>query len=132
MSVKLEDTRVFRGGRTAREMKLETESVELDGWNEDGALRLRFRMKSKGGGITRVTIKVGPKDFAKLLDAMIRANRQDMMREAAAVLAVELGKQKDREKAIAMEARQSVVDAANQAYQDAPEGRDHVEGLVRG
>ena len=54
-----------------------------------------------------------------------------MQQIPGATLAAELAKQSDHDKVTVRKARQSVVKAANKAFEDAPEGRDHAERLTR-
>lgn len=63
---KLVATDVFRGGRTAIELKQEPTKCRfrVDG---DGLLVFEFEIKSKGGGKTVIHFKVGEKDFEPIL-----------------------------------------------------------------
>jgi hypothetical protein len=126
--MKLTAAEVRRAGRTAREWNLEASRVELD--TDDDSLDFQFSLSSKGGGITDVKVSIGLGDFGAVISAMFEANRGRAMHEVAAALATEIAKQPEHDKRLARQARDSVVGAANEAYQSAPTGRDHAERLV--
>ena len=126
---KLAAAEVSRSGRTARTWNFETNKVELEG--EGSGLQLRFSLSSKGGGITDVKITIGPEDFGALTLEMTNADRARATREMAAALATEMGKQVEYDKVTIQKARKSVLEAAERAYSEAPEGRDHAERLTR-
>ena len=126
---KLAAAKVYRSGRTARAWNHETNRVDLD--TEKDSLNLKFSLSSKGGGITEVQIAIGPDDFSALVAAMVSVDRGRATREMAAIVASELAKQPDYDRVTARGARESVVEAASVAYEQAPEGRDHAERLTR-
>jgi len=126
---KLTAAEVCRSGRTARTWNHETHKVELDTEKEE--LRLKFSLSSKGGGITDVKVTIGADDFSTLVTAMASAARSRALEVMAAILASELAKQSEFDTEIVQNARQSVVEAAEQAFREAPAGRDHAERLTR-
>ena len=126
---KLEAAEVSRAGRTARTWNHETDQVELVSVRD--AVCLTFSLGSKGGGITDVKLTIGADDFAALASAMASANRGRATREMAATVASEIAKQSDYDTLIVREARESVADAAENAYMEAPQGHDRAEKLLR-
>lgn len=126
---KLKAAVVWRAGRTARSWNHETNKVELD--TEKELLQFKFSLTSKGGGITDVRLTIGADDFAPLALAMLTADRSRAMQETSAALAAELTKQTEFDAATIRKARESVVEAAEKAYTEAPAGRDHAERLTR-
>ena len=126
---KLTAAKVFRAGRTARAWNHETNAVDLA--SEKEAVRLKFDLSSKGGGITEVRVIIGPDDFSVMVAAMAKADRTRALQAMASILASELAKQSEFDTEIVQKARQSVVEASQKAYSDAPEGRDHAERLTR-
>src|SRR5262249_55212166 len=119
---------VRRGGRTARSWTFETSNVQLE--TENGKLRLRFSLSSKGGGITDVKVTIGSADFSALAGALATADRSIAVQAMSATLTAELSKQPEFDLALTRTARQSVVEAAARAFRDAPDGRDHAERLT--
>ena len=129
---KLKDANVYRAGKTARHKNLETKKVSLMSlW---GTLDLGFSLASKGGGETEVQLKIGPEDFSDLASAMVLVDRERAMLVMAETLFRAVGKQSDldsdRNKERIQEGRQSVVDAANKAYTEAPPSRNQAERLT--
>jgi hypothetical protein len=128
-AVELADAQVCRSGRTARTWNAETKKVELDPSKE--GLRLDFAMQSKGGGVTEVKLTIGPRDFSSIVATMVLADRTVAIREMAAAVAKELENQASHDSAKIRSGRLSVVEAADRACQDAPNGRDHAERLMK-
>ena len=100
MARKMTATKVYRGGRTVRERKYETDDVKVDSggsyrsskeesFREKKVLTFEFSLASKGGGTTDVHISIGREDFALLLDSMVRVDR----RAAMVAMSAELAKQ---------------------------------------
>jgi hypothetical protein len=126
--MKLTDAKIERSGVTARTWNFETTDVRLE--TAGAATCLLFKLKSKGGGVTEVRLTIGPKDFAALAENLVKVDRGAAMGAMAARLAAEIARQGEAERAVARKARESVVEAANEAYQSAPSGRDHAQRLV--
>jgi hypothetical protein len=126
---KLKAASVHRSGRTARTWNFENDKVDLV--QRQGTIELKFSLASKGGGVTDVKVAVGPSGFLAMLEAMVDANRRQTMENMAALLAKEIPRQSDYERTIVRDARQSVLQAAQDAYVAAPDGRDHAERLTR-
>jgi hypothetical protein len=61
--IKLEDTKIYRAGVTASELEIETNQCSLE-ITRGGALDLRLRLNSKGGGQTSVSLE--PSTLAQL------------------------------------------------------------------
>jgi hypothetical protein len=78
-----------------------------------------------------VKLTIGPDDFAALGSTMASADRGRATCVMAATLASELAKQSDYDKMIVQKARDSVAEAAELAFTEAPQGRDHAERLTR-
>lgn len=123
---KLGSAVVCRGGRTARSWTVEPTDVRLS----KESLALFFSLNSKGGGVTEVKVRVGVEDFPSILAAMITADRFRMLQELTNALKAEIDRQAEHDKAQVRAIRESVVDAANRAYNAAPVGRDHAERLT--
>ena len=128
MRAKLADAKIERSGVTARTWNFETTDVSLE--TASGSMRLLFKLRSKGGGVTEVRLSIGPKDFAVLAHAFVLGDRGVAMQAMSARLAEELARQGQAELAVARKARESVATAAEEAYNSAPSGRDHAERLV--
>lgn len=64
----LRDTRVFRGGATASELKHETNSCWF-GASSSG-LVFRFSIASKGGGRTEISLQVGAADIPAIVSSI--------------------------------------------------------------
>jgi len=126
---KLSTASVSRSGRTARSWNHETNKVDLEA--DDGSILFRFSLSSKGGGITDVLLAVGSADFAAMIATLAKADRTRAITEMASTVAAELAKQSEHDKVTVRRARQSVVKAADKAFEDAAEGRDHAERLTR-
>lgn len=125
----LKSAMVFRGGRTANSKTFETNEVNVR--NENEKMSFRFSLASKGGGITDVTLSVGPDDFAAIIASMMNADRARTLREATAIVAAEVARQSEIDEEIASEARHAVLEAAGQAFRAAPADRNHAERLTR-
>jgi hypothetical protein len=119
--------RVLRSGSTVKGWNPEPTEVKLT----SNGLALFFQLKSKGGGITDVKALIGAEDYPSVLASMVSAHRGLMLREMAAILKNELDRQPEVDKATVRAARMSVASAAEHAFRNAPEGRDHAERLTR-
>jgi hypothetical protein len=126
---KLTNATVYRSGRTARSWTHETDKVEI--YDERETVRFRFSLASKGGGITDVKLNIGPDDFSALTAAMIEADRGQAMKHMSAALANAISNQPDEDRCVVRNARKSVIEAAEDAFRAAPDGRDHAERLTR-
>jgi hypothetical protein len=126
---KLSSSKVYRAGRTARSWNYETDSVSVG--TAKSAARLNFNLSSKGGGITEVQLEIGAQDFPAVIRTMLFANRTTTMQAIAAALATELANQSEQDRLIKRRARESVVEAADLAFSQAPAGKDHAERLTR-
>jgi hypothetical protein len=129
LDMKLSAADVSRAGRTARSWNEGTDKVDLD--HEEGFLRLKFSLSSKGGGITDILMTIGAADFSALLGAMVSADRGRAMREMSAALAAQIAKQPEHDRVVIRKARKSVLHAARRSFDEAPEGRNHAERLTR-
>lgn len=127
-STKLQATKVYRGGVTARDLKFETDDVELT--NTDNALRASFRMKSKGGGSSDVYMEAEAADFPAFLKIMVRVDRQATMAAMSAELACQVAEQPTHDARFAQQARESVREAAWQKVMDAPTDHDDAEDFI--
>jgi hypothetical protein len=66
----LEDTRILRGGVTSSQMVIETESCSAAVDESSGTLTLRFQIASKGGGTTRIRVRIGRSDICRIIQAV--------------------------------------------------------------
>jgi tagatose-1,6-bisphosphate aldolase len=74
---KLKRAFVKRSGATSRYLSDETTDVSLD--NAEGKIKLRFDIKSKGGGITEIYISIWSADFQDIIESMMEADRSVTM-----------------------------------------------------
>jgi hypothetical protein len=83
----LSDTRVRRGGVTAKYWYGSTDSVLAsrpeDATSQPRALVFSFNLPSKGGGDTAIEMRVGPKDFPVLLAYMSAVDREATLKAIA-------------------------------------------------
>lgn len=63
----LKNTKIYRGGMTARGLNLETEWCLSSVDQRDEALDIQFHMASAGSGTTQVLLKIGKSDFEAIL-----------------------------------------------------------------
>ena len=81
----LEDAAVYRGGRSSMMGYRETKEVKINNNDEERInnndpyataewVMFTFEIRSKGGGKTAIGLKVGPKDFPLILEAMTVAD----------------------------------------------------------
>jgi hypothetical protein len=125
--IKLDSARVSRGGRTSNTWTREPTEVRL----YDKALALKFSLRSKGGGITDVLLEVDSVDFSSVLASMLKCDRKKTLQLIASTLKDEIEREAELEQAKVRAIRRSVVEAAERAFREAPEGRDHAERLTR-
>jgi hypothetical protein len=125
---KLSSAKLLRAGRTARSWNFESNDVKVG--TVEAGIRLNFNLSSKGGGITQVQLEVGAQDFAALVFAMVSADRGAAMRVIADALAGEIAKQPEHDRMAVQRGRESVGEAADRAYRQAPTGKDHAERLT--
>jgi hypothetical protein len=78
----LTDTRVLRGGVTARWLEFETKKCSFEVDKSDKSLDFHFTLASKGGGTTEVLLRVGQGDLPMILDTIAHE-----IPKAAAILA---------------------------------------------
>ncbi len=82
----LAEANVYRGGVTASHLNHETTRVRF-GTYGNNKLGLRFKVASKGGGTTQVLLTIGPKDFSRILAAMIDTDRDSALADMTAAIA---------------------------------------------
>jgi len=126
---KLRSAKIYRAGRTARTWNYESDDAKIGTVKE--AVRVNFNLNSKGGGVTEVQLQIGAQDFAVLVSVMLSADRGAAMQVIAAALAGEVAKQPDFDRQAIRRGRESVREAAELAYSQAPSGKDHAERLTR-
>src|SRR5262249_15530796 len=63
----LKHSKVYRGGVTAPSMSFETNQCSASVGVKTESLELRFEIASKGGGTTRILLRIGKGDFQTLL-----------------------------------------------------------------
>ncbi len=125
---KLNDAKIYRGGRTARTYRLETEQATLETGNN--CIRLLFSMSSKGGGTTDVNAEIGVEGFPQIIEIMAKIDRQRTMSAMAGELAKQIEQQPDLDAKTATVGRESVRRAAQQKFDAAPYGDDDSERFV--
>lgn len=62
--------KVYRSGETVRKWNFETTDVTIDKFRSGPHLEIRFKLASKGGGVTDVSLRVDPIGFDTLLNEM--------------------------------------------------------------
>jgi len=139
----LKHSKVYRGGRTASNLSLETGQCSASVDLRDGTLDIRFDLASKGGGTTCVLLQIGKGDFQTLLQEI--ANK---MPESVGVLSdcASIANKKnlellrgarqvhDNEKARAkklVDDLEEVEKFISEKYYQAPAGQDEKEEQVR-
>ena len=125
MAKNLKATEVYRGGQTARALYLETRQVTA--CRSKAAVQLDFSMDSKGGGVTRVHVNIGPDDFEALVATMVKADRQKAMDAMAAELARQVAEQPEHDARAAAAARDAIRRLAHEKYLNAPADDDETE-----
>lgn len=128
----LSNAKVTRKGETARYWVDATTEVELDTNYAPTTLNLKFKVPSKGGGISVVKVVIGKEDFAVIASTMTKVDRKYAIAAMAASLAseLELEKQFDYDNATELFARSSVFRAAKKAVENAPSGNNDAEVLT--
>jgi hypothetical protein len=124
----LNDTRIYRGGRTARAYRLETKQASLAAGK--GCMRLLFSLSSKGGGTTDVNAEIGKEDFPQLIAIMTEIDRQLTMSAMATEMAKQIEQQPILDAQTAAVGRDSIRRAAQEKYNAAPYGDDDSEQFV--
>lgn len=139
----LKHTKIYRGGATAPSLSYETDQCSGSISLKHEALDLRFEIASKGGGKTRVLLRIGKADFQTLLqeiasklpetvgmlsDCASIANKMNLklLHDARKVQADE----KERAKKL-VEELEEVEAFVSEKYQAAPVGEDEREERVR-
>ena len=127
---KLNNAKVYRGGQTARGLdEVKQPNVSLYG-SILGRISFDFSLPSKGGGITKVRIEIGPDDFYSLAAAMTEAHREHSMLVMAKTLSRKLAEQPELDQMLMRSGRNSVVKAAKDACKKAPASHNHAERLT--
>jgi hypothetical protein len=77
----LRGTKVYRSGVTASRWNLETERISATKRGADKpTLNVEFQMASKGGGITEVSLRIGPAAFDTILNEMWKVDPEEMVK----------------------------------------------------
>lgn len=126
-STNLKETKVQRGGVTARHWSGTIQSVSLTAASE---LRLSFVMASKGGGESDVQMQIGPGDFPTLLEAMCIVDRQAAMAAMAIELSRQVALQPQRNREIRKRTAAKILEAAQEQYYAKPTGQDDREQTI--
>ena len=123
----LKHTAVWRGGSTSRYINRETANVAL---KIAEYMQLTFSMASKGGGRTRVCLRIEPKDFGALASAMAAVDRQAAMLAFTRELNRQVTAQPEWKAEITRSAYEAIENLAHQKYLHAPVEDDEKEKLV--
>ncbi len=130
----LKHSQIYRGGETARNLTPESVDVTVArNYSSLEGIKLSFSLASKGGGTTKVEIRIGSKDFPAIISEMMRGDgkqRQISMEAMANLLAQEISKQPRYDGINEYVGRKSVVSAAENAYKNAPEPYKPAEELT--
>lgn len=126
-STEMSQTKVYRGGVTSRYVNYETKEVRLQA---STCLDLTFKMDSKGGGRTYVSIQIESGDFPRLLSAMCQADRQAAMVAMSTELGAQIALQHVHDTNTAHAAQEAIRNLAEQKYVEAPAEDDYEERLV--
>jgi len=81
----LQKSKVYRGGRTARNWTYGTGVISVKGDND--CLSIGFDLDSKGGGITQVLTQINSADFDKIVQEMMRSNKHEALRIMSSAIA---------------------------------------------
>ncbi len=129
MEIKLDDSKVYRGGVTAPSMSYETSQLAI-GARPPSKVRVSFKMSSKGGGVSRVWVELGGQDFPAMLGKMLEADRHAAMQAMATAVLGAVSRQPSHDEAIANQAMEAVRAAAQDQYTAAPADNDHAERFI--
>jgi hypothetical protein len=114
MRKKLDYAFVYRAGQTARSLNQESTDVLFSAKGNE--IRFDFKLRSKGGGISDVQMTVGSWNFPTLLSSMLAIDRELVMCEMAKLLAAEIERQPQLDRATKQLGREAVRKAARDAY----------------
>ncbi len=138
----LKYSKVFRGGATAQSLSFETRRCSAKANIESKTLDINFELASKGGGITRVLLRINKKDFLPIMQdiaenipdvagsflecAVIANNKNSEILQEAQKAQYEVADIKERVADLDM-----VSEFISQKYYEAPLGEDDLEMNVR-
>jgi len=125
---KLVSAEVKRSGATSKYISFETNSVDLEG--RPGGLKIRFDIKSKGGGTTELYVSIGPRDFPTVIKAMVDADRSAAMIEMSKELANQVQDQKKFDKIIENNAYKKIADVSRDKFNASKGDAEDIEYIV--
>ncbi len=125
---KLVSAEVKRSGATSNYISFETNNVELEG--RPGGLKIRFDIKSKGGGTTELYISIGPRDFPTIIRALADADRSTAMIEMSKELAKQIEDQKKFDVKVEKNAYKKITDISRDRFNSAKGDAEDIEYLV--
>ncbi|MCA0049777.1 hypothetical protein LB577_22975 [Mesorhizobium sp. B283B1A] len=126
--MKLSDAEVKRSGATSKYVNHETNNVDVEG--RAGALKLRFNIKSKGGGTTELYVSIGPKDFDTIASALSMANRSAATLSMAKELSKQISLQSSYDTKIRKAAFEEFTNQARKKYEAAASDTEDLDYLV--
>ncbi|WP_027166024.1 hypothetical protein [Mesorhizobium sp. WSM3224] len=126
--MKLSEAEVKRSGATSKYLSYETSSVDVEG--RAGALKIRFDIKSKGGGTTELYLSIGPKDFDTIAGALSSANRAAATLSMAKELAKQVGLQSSYDTKTRNAAFEEFTNQARKKYEAAASDTEDLDYLV--
>lgn len=139
----LKHSKIYRGGATAPSLSFETSQCSASVGIKTESLELRFDIASKGGGTTRILLRIGKGDFQVLLQEIASKLPENVgvLSDCAAIankmnlqLLQAARKVHDDEKARAkklVEDLEEVESFVSDKYHEAPIGQDEREEQVR-
>jgi hypothetical protein len=134
MSKWLEDTKVYRCGKTAKSVNFETKKVRLSPHGYNGSVSktvgLFVEIDSKGGGKTEIYVDIHEGDFARVVDALVAASPASALPAMAAAVARRLEAQPKYDAEIREGARTALVSKAKENLDSAASERDELERIV--
>jgi hypothetical protein len=126
----LEYTTIKRGGRTARHWYETINQVSIDDVAPE--VRFEFEISSKGGGDTRLQMRVAPGDFPAILSAMSKVDRQAAIDAMSFELGLLLGSEGVMRLALSVakkEAASEITEGARDKYLQGKQERAFVQGI---
>lgn len=127
--MKLDRSKVYRGGVTSPYRNLETNQVFAFP-RQNSELTISFNIASNGGGETNVKLKIDPKDFRNIVKAMCVVDRQEAMAAMSSELAEQVGQQPGIDDKTAKQAISKMCGEAAESWRKAPYGEDGTQKIV--
>ncbi|MET2972254.1 hypothetical protein [Vibrio harveyi] len=79
MAKELKNAQVKRSGVTERYWRDETKECSFEVEPNEGELRFRFSISSKGGGVTDIQLSVGKEDLPDILNEILKQHSGELV-----------------------------------------------------